>query len=213
MGKIFFVDFDGTITKNDVCETMVKRFASEGWYEINLLWEQRKISTEECANRTFELFQANLGDLNTLLDTVVIDDYFKDFVRYCRLNGYPIYILSDGYDYIIDYILKKENLDIKYYANGLIYNDGFTISCPHHNADCGLCGTCKRTLLAKLSPKGYQSYYIGDGVSDLCPANKSDIVFAKGRLLEYCQQKNIDVYPFNDFGDILTCINNWEQKN
>ena len=53
MQRIFFIDFDGTITKKDVCEAMVERFAADGWQEINLLWETRKISTEECANRTF----------------------------------------------------------------------------------------------------------------------------------------------------------------
>lgn len=206
MQWIFFVDFDGTITKKDVCEVMVREFAADGWQEINLLWERKKISTEECANRTFQLFRAGLEDLDTLLGTITIDEYFRDFVDYCRSNHHSLHILSDGYDYIIDYVLKKYNLHVEYFANRLIYNDGFTISCPHHNPDCGICGTCKSTLLTKLNPEGCRAVYIGDGTSDLCPAAASDIVFAKGRLFEYCRQKGIKAHPFDNFGDILSWL-------
>lgn len=206
MQRIFFIDFDGTITKKDVCEAMVERFAADGWQEINLLWETRKISTEECANRTFQLFQAGLEDLDTLLDTIAIDEHFKAFVDYCRSKNYPLYILSDGYDYIIEYILKKHNLDIEYFANRLIYNDGFTISCPLHNPGCGICGTCKSNLMTKLNPENRQAVYIGDGTSDLCPASAADMVFAKGRLLEYCRSKGIHAHPFDNFGDILSWL-------
>jgi 2-hydroxy-3-keto-5-methylthiopentenyl-1-phosphate phosphatase len=204
--RIFFIDFDGTITKKDVCEAMVEKFAADGWQEINLLWEMREISTEECANRTFQLFRAGLEDLDMLLDTIAIDERFKDFVDYCRSKGHPLYILSDGYDYIIEYILKKYNIGVEYFANKLIYNDGFTISCPLHNPDCGICGTCKSTLMTKLNPEGRQTVYIGDGTSDLCPASASDMVFAKGRLFEYCRNKGINARPFDNFGDILSWL-------
>ncbi|NLW06910.1 MAG: MtnX-like HAD-IB family phosphatase [Clostridia bacterium] len=210
MKRVFFIDFDGTITKKDTCEAMVETFAAAGWEEINLQWERREISTEECANRTFALFRANLEDLNELLDTIEIDAYFKEFIEYCLTRGYPHYILSDGYDYIIDYILKKYDLQLDYYANRLVYKDGFSIVCPHHNPACGTCGTCKTTLLAKLKPTDCRAVYIGDGTSDLCPATMSDLVFAKGRLLEYCREKGIQAQPFTDFRDILIWLKQTE---
>ena len=40
MKRVFFVDFDGTITKVDVCAAMVEAFAGDGWREINDLWEK-----------------------------------------------------------------------------------------------------------------------------------------------------------------------------
>ncbi|NLZ91101.1 MAG: MtnX-like HAD-IB family phosphatase [Clostridiales bacterium] len=206
MQRIFFIDFDGTITRKDVCEAMVEKFAADGWQEINHLWEMRKISTEECANRTFQLFRAGLEDLDMLLDTIAIDEHFKDFADYCRSKGHPLYILSDGYDYIIEYILKKHNLRVEYFSNKLIYNDGFAIYCPLHNPECGICGTCKSTLMTRLNPEGRQAVYIGDGTSDLCPASAADMVFAKGRLLEYCRNKGIKVHPFDNFGDILSWL-------
>jgi 2-hydroxy-3-keto-5-methylthiopentenyl-1-phosphate phosphatase len=63
MGIVLFVDFDGTITKEDTCAAMVEAFAGDGWREINDRWERKEISTEQCANMTFNLFQADLNDL------------------------------------------------------------------------------------------------------------------------------------------------------
>lgn len=211
MNRVFFIDFDGTITKRDTCEAMVESFAAPGWQEINLQWERREISTEECAKRTFQLIQANLEDLNRLLDTIAIDGYFKEFVEYCRAKGYPYYILSDGYDYNIEYILKKNDLQVDYFANRLLYEDGFIISCTYHNPACGTCGTCKTTLLAKLKQANCQAIYIGDGTSDLCPAAMSDLVFAKGRLLKYCRARGLEVQPFADFQDILAWLRQAEE--
>lgn len=211
MNKVFFIDFDGTITKKDTCEAMVEAFASAGWEEINLQWERREISTEECANRTFQLFRASLEDVNRLLDTMEIDACFKDFVEYCRTRGYAHYILSDGYDYNIDYILGKNDLQLEYYANRLVYDEDFSISCTYYNPGCGRCGTCKTTLMSRLKPAGCQTVYIGDGTSDLCPAARSDLVFAKGRLLEYCREKEIPVQPFTSFRDILTWLKKAEE--
>lgn len=44
--------------------------------------------------------------------------------------------------------------------------------------------------------------YIGDGYSDQCPARFADFVFAKGRLIKYCQQQNITFFEFRNFSDV-----------
>ncbi|NLT94902.1 MAG: MtnX-like HAD-IB family phosphatase [Clostridia bacterium] len=201
--KIVFIDFDGTITKVDTCQAMVEKFARDGWQKINELWEEKKLSTRDCANLTFRLFDATLEDIEKLAETMEIDEYFPEFVAQCRQNNYPIYILSDGYDFIIEKILAKFNLQIPYYANKLIYDGCFQIECPHHNEDCRLCGTCKSGLMNRLRSNGEKTVYIGDGSSDTCPASKADIVFAKGSLYKYCQANDIKATYFNNFGDIL----------
>ncbi|KAF1085804.1 2-hydroxy-3-keto-5-methylthiopentenyl-1-phosphate phosphatase [Sporotomaculum syntrophicum] len=201
--KVMFVDFDGTITQRDTCTAMVETFAGEGWLQINELWEKREISTEECANMTFQLFHATLADLSKLLDTIQIDEGFSDFVDFCREQGYPVYVLSDGYDFCIDYILKKFKFNLPYYANHLVYENGFRISCNYINRNCGLCGTCKRSLIESLTDTGSQVIYVGDGISDTCPARRSSQVFAKGRLFEFCRSEGIPAIPISGFADVL----------
>lgn len=203
MQRTIFIDFDGTITKRDTCDAMVKAFAGEGWQQINELWEKREISTEECANRTFKLFRATLDDLRNLLDTIEIDDTFGIFVNFCKKEGYPVYILSDGYDFCIEYILNKHGFKLPYYSNKLVYEKEFRITCTYYNQECGLCGTCKRSLIERLTEPNSQTVYVGDGLSDTCPAGYSSLVFAKGRLLEYCRTEGIPALPIVSFADVL----------
>lgn len=199
-------DFDGTITKVDTCFAMVQTFAKEGWQELNKLWEEKKISTTDCANQTFALFDATPEDIKGFLDTMEIDDYFKDFRALCREKGYELYILSDGYDFNIETILKKYGInDVKFFANRLLYEqgNGFSMESPSNNPICGNCGTCKTNFVKKLKEDGYQVVYIGDGHSDMCAAEKADVVFAKGTLYQYCREKGIEAVEFGDFRGII----------
>lgn len=203
MKKTIFIDFDGTITRKDTCEAMVEAFAAEGWREINEKWERKELSTKDCANETFKLFKAGLDEVSELMETIEIDDSFKDFLHFCREMGYKVYILSDGYDYCIEAVLRKYDLCVPYYANKMIYNHIFTIECPHYNESCGNCGTCKTKLMTALTQKGSQAVYIGDGYSDTCPATHADVVFAKKNLYEYCLEKGIIAIHYDTFADIL----------
>ena len=203
MKRVFFVDFDGTITLKDTCVAMTEAFAGDSWQELDAMWQKKEISTQECATRTFQLFNADLADLRKVLDNIRIDSCFGQFIDYCRDNSYPVYILSDGYDFNIEHIMTKHGYQLPYYANHLVYDEGFQIHCTYHNDACGQCGTCKKSLLESLTPLGYQTVYIGDGLSDTCPAAVCDLVFAKGSLLRYCRSHQIAAVPMEGFRDVL----------
>ncbi len=203
MSKVIFVDFDGTITKEDTCDAMVRVFASEGWEEIGRLWEEKKLTTAECANRLFELLNADLEDIGRLMDAMEIDEHFKAFLAMCEDKCYKVFILSDGYDFNIERILRRYDIQVPFYANKLLYDVGFRIQCPYQNADCGRCGTCKTNLISSLTETGDEVIYIGDGFSDNCAATHADLVFAKGSLYRFCQNNHVPAIKFEDFGDIL----------
>ncbi|HHW61438.1 MAG TPA: MtnX-like HAD-IB family phosphatase [Syntrophomonadaceae bacterium] len=203
MKKIFFIDFDGTITTLDSCTAMVEAFARDGWQEINQRWEQKELGTEDCANQTLALFDVSPEKLKDFLKNIAIDEFFPQFLQHCRKNGYPVYILSDGYDLNIQTILDEHQLQLPYYCNELIYTDCFQIRCPHKNDECGNCGTCKSSLMKRLKEKDSQTIYIGDGYSDICPASQADLVFAKEPLYSICQEKGIAAVPYQNFYDII----------
>ena len=203
MKKSIFVDFDGTVTKADTCAAMVDAFAKGDWERLNRLWEKKELSTEECANLTFQMFRATPEDIKELVESIDIDEYFKVFLAFCRERGYRVYVLSDGYDFNIRTVFAKHDIDLPYYANRLVYENGFRIKCQHGNPDCETCGTCKTRLMEQLREEGSQVVYIGDGYSDTCPAAKADVVFAKGALYEYCLDQGIPAFPFKDFSDVM----------
>ena len=203
---MFFIDFDGTITKQDVCSAMVTKFAKEGWEEINLLWEHGNLSTEECAQLTLDLIDVEPEQLEDFFEKAEIDKSFLDFVIWAEQQRYPISILSDGYDNYIEKVLARYELAIPYYANHLEYEQGWRIKCLHWDKDCQKCGVCKKDLMQELLQPGYISIYIGDGYSDVCPAEYADIVFAKDNLARLCTEKGIPFHQYNDFNDIRTKV-------
>jgi 2-hydroxy-3-keto-5-methylthiopentenyl-1-phosphate phosphatase len=210
MKRIFFLDFDGTITKTDTCNLLVETFAEDGWEDLNRLWEEKELSTEECANKTLKLFHASLDDLKKVLETVEIDDYFQQFLTFCQEKSYKVYVLSDGYDFNIETVFQKNGIELPYYSNKLVYDNGFKIECPLLNPSCGNCGTCKTTLMGELKEEGSQVIYIGDGYSDTCPAGHADLVFAKGALYKFCMGKGIKAVHFHSFNDIISYFS-WEK--
>lgn len=205
MKRIFFTDFDGTVTQVDTCYTMVQAFAKGDWESLNDLWEQKKLDTEEVARRTFALFDTDPKALDELLATLEIDPGFPSFARAVRKKGDRLYILSDGYDYCIRSILRREGLgDIPFYSNCLeISGRSFGMTSGRRNPDCGICGTCKRSLMRELRDGAGQVIYIGDGASDQCAGAAAEILFAKDGLARYCIRQDIPFHPFKTFFDIL----------
>ncbi len=205
MKRIFFLDFDGTITLEDSCFLMIQQFCRPGWEEINEQWEQGGIGTLECARRTFALFEASREELVMFLQQIPVDPGFKDFVKIAEENGDSIFILSDGYDLNIKTIFAANGIEpIPFYANKLLYTAGkFDLDSPYHNPLCEKCGTCKTNLLEKLRGEENQTIYIGDGSSDKCPVKQADIIFAKEKLMAYCKKQGYPAKGFERFQEII----------
>lgn len=129
------------------------------------------------------------------------------FLEFCSRKDYKVYIVSDGYNFNIETISKKYRLELTYYANHLVYQNGaFYMEPRYPNPSCGHCGTCKIELINCLRGEAAQVVYIGDGYSDLCAANCADQVFAKGVLFDYCREHGLPAVMFNDFSDILSSL-------
>ena len=73
---------------------------------------------------------------------------------------------------------------------------------------CNKCGTCKSNILESCQADYGKIVYVGDGYSDLCPARKADLVFAKGILwtrLSEKEQRGVRKYrSFRDVKDFLS---------
>jgi len=195
-----YCDFDGTITKEDSVNKFLEMYAPN-WMESEKLWIAGRISSRENAViQTGLLKNVSQKQLDDYIDSIEIDDYFLDFVNYVKSKNIKLTILSDGFDLFIQKILERYNLDIPYYANKLIYKDGrFSIEFPYYNENCiKKAGMCK---CGKVKEKPF--CYIGDGTSDLCIAEKADILFASKNLHIYCKENGIKHASFKSFCDIL----------
>ena len=216
--KVFkvFVDFDGTITKKDVGEELFIEFGDrefskkliedwnndlvlpkDGW---KALCDSVKIVDEE--------------KMKSFVCSIQIEDSFRKFVSYCRENEFELKIVSDGFDFYIRTILEKENLaDVEFTSNVLSFvNDRLEPSFPNSAEDCKCSANCKRNFVLKHSSDDDYTVYIGDGVSDRCPIQFCDFIFAKGSLLKFCEVNRITYFPYKDFDDVTKRIDELKNK-
>ncbi len=196
-----YCDFDGTITKNDSVNRFFEMYASKNWIDSEKLWIEGKISSRENAIIQVGLLKnVSQQQLDDYINSIEIDDYFLDFVDYIISNNIKLTILSDGFDLFINKVLERYDLDIPFYANKLIYDNGkFSIEFPHYNQNCD-----KKAGMCKCQKVKENSFcYIGDGTSDLCIATKADLLFASKNLHKYCKKNSINHIHFSSFRNII----------
>jgi len=207
-----FCDFDGTVTKKDVWVDALGRFIKDTneFDKVCKDFSEGKITSRICIKRELGLvedFDFNVFD--SYIDQQELDDYFLDFVKYCSENDFDIYLLSEGLDYYIKYVLNKFNIELPYFCNTLttVNNDGklkLTCDFPYSDEHCNSCGMSKRNILISNTNDLDKeiSVFIGDGVSDFCVSHYADIVFAKHSLASYCWKNNITYFDYKNFADV-----------
>jgi len=204
--KLVLVDFDGTITENDVGALLFNSFSRGKSKKIVSEWLQGKISSKECLQKECELIEITKEELKNFALSQKIDEHFPDFVDLCKGDKASIVILSDGLDYYIKLILRKYQLqDIPFYSNTVRFQDKRLVpEFPYYDKGCGNCGNCKKYHLRNLGRPKQKVIYIGDGLSDKCVVGEADFVFAKNDLKSFCKKEKIDYFEFKDFRDVIS---------
>lgn len=202
-----FVDFDGTITVKDVGEEIFKEFGEpEKVKKIidDLLSD--KISSRKCWDKLCKSAEPiDKYRLDNFIDKFEVDQEFKSFIEFCKINKIEIFVLSDGFDYYIDRVFANAGLrDINYYSNKLTIDENglMHVAYPYYDSDSPTSANCKKNHIINCSSDDDYTIYIGDGNSDKEAAQYCDFIFAKNSLLKFCSKEKISFYPFNDFYDI-----------
>jgi 2-hydroxy-3-keto-5-methylthiopentenyl-1-phosphate phosphatase len=209
---LVITDFDGTLSLTDVGYEVLLKFSSQDWDDIDRAYCSGQIGSKEAYGRICAI----LGGTRELMlefvaENTVVDPHFKEFYAFCREHDIDVKVVSDGLDFYIDFILSRHGLSgIPFYSNVMTFKDGkpLAIEFPHANETCNKCGTCKSNILESCQAGYGKIVYVGDGYSDLCPARKADLVFAKGILwtrLSEKEQSGLRKYrTFRDVRDYLS---------
>ena len=210
--KVFF-DFDNTITFFDVLDDIIERFSvNRDWVAIEKDWKKGEINSRHCLEAQLKSVRVTKKDLLLYLSLVKIDPRFHKFIAILKKEGMKPVILSDNFTFIINYILKNNGISgVKVYANRLRFSgDRLIPSFPNTNKQCGLCAHCKRRTLKK-DIRDKVVIYIGDGRSDICPAEYADLVFAKGTLLSHFRRTKRLCIGFYNIDDIYGYLKGLEK--
>jgi 2,3-diketo-5-methylthio-1-phosphopentane phosphatase len=199
-------DFDGTIAADDVGNRLFSKFADpELSATVVEQWKQGAISSRECLEKEASLARASRTELDRFISRRKLDPFFKDFVDFTKRRDIEVVIVSDGLDYYIEKMLIRNGLaHLEFFANLLqLVDENMHVKFPHYDLlDCRDCGNCKAYHVERYRAAGYFIAYVGNGLSDRCPSRCSDLVFAKGELLEYCRGNGVDYVEFQNFRDV-----------
>lgn len=197
-------DFDGTITREDVTDILLERFALPEWREIEAAWKAGRIGSRECMLRQVDLLRADIRDIDRCLDAIDIDPGFPAFAALARRHGVDLRVVSDGIDYAIHRILGRRGLaGLPVFANHLeiLEERRYRLGFPHASDGCAKgSGTCK-CRIARHGASEAIRLLIGDGASDYCAASSVHLAFAKDKLLTHCRDGNLPHVAFADFDE------------
>ncbi len=204
-----FCDFDGTVARQDIGNALFTHFAGDVAHDIAQRYVRGEITARECllAEAT-AAGNISPDELSLLVGQYAVDEHFREFKEFCAAKRIPLTILSDGLDFYIERVLHQNDLgDCIFYGNHLEFAEGeggttMRISFPYADSECHFCGNCKRNHMLTLSGNEDIIVYVGDGISDRCPVQYADIVFAKKSLIKYCQEANISYFEFSTFADV-----------
>jgi 2-hydroxy-3-keto-5-methylthiopentenyl-1-phosphate phosphatase len=207
---IVFCDFDGTITQIDVTDEILSELAHPSWEEVEQEWARGMIGSRECLTRQMALVDASAEALDNLIDSVPVDPHFAKFHQFLRRHRIPLYVVSDGFDYVIRRVLEHSGVNGSLRNGSHLFSSSLRIegnrlvtSFPHSPEPCEHgCATCKPAIMRRLGQNHRPVIFIGDGFSDRFAVETSDVIFAKRQLLAYCRERGIACTPFETFADI-----------
>jgi 2-hydroxy-3-keto-5-methylthiopentenyl-1-phosphate phosphatase len=201
-----FCDFDGTITEKDIGDELFKELGVFEPYHSHLIQGELDISDY------WKILCKSLGKtaeydyIYRYVDKYDVDSNFRMFAEFLREEEIPIKVVSDGFDVYIDSVLKRLELDwIPVHSNKMMFAAGKE-PVPYFPLASESCvckvASCKRNAVLNSCDHETIIVYIGDGISDFCAAEHSDIIFAKKKLAAHCNKYRIPHYPFTNFFDV-----------
>ena len=207
---VVFSDFDGTITRLDVTDEILEKYADPSWREVEAQWLRGEIGSRECFERQAALVRATAAQLDALIDAIPLDPDFPEFFSFLNDKDLPFYIVSDSFDYVIRRVMKRVGADGELLNGRHLFSTGLEFEAgrlravfPHSNHGCTHgCATCKPAVIRQVREKQQPVIFIGDGLSDRFAVEGADVVFAKHELLAYCREHGFACLPFETFSDV-----------
>ena len=202
--RTLVVDFDGTITEDDLLDTIAGTFGDPVVYqEVDDALDAGTLPLREVITREFKPVTKPLEEVvDWELETVRVRPGFRELVRLAKERGWRFLVVSSGFHELIEPILEREGVDVALHANRVDPRpDGWVVDWRYDDG-CEACGeSCKRSIVRNLVDGG-EVVYIGDGYSDRCAAEDSDRVFATRELARYLDERGVPYEHFDDFHEI-----------
>lgn len=202
-GTAILVDFDGTITEQDVGVVLLEQFSRTDWRTIEEQFERDEV---DIRGNMQEQFAHVPEDAETLVayarPLVTIRSGWEEFVAYCRERGLGLAVVSGGLDFYVEALLPRTDPTPSVHALRTEHTaDGWRVALPHDLVDEGGVGY-KEAIVERYRRWYREAWFVGNGVSDRGAARVADRVWAVEPLLSWCGVHGITASPFETFHDL-----------
>jgi 2-hydroxy-3-keto-5-methylthiopentenyl-1-phosphate phosphatase len=197
------VDFDGTACLHDVAEHLLIEFGDPSWPEYDAAWERGELDSRRVITAQAAMLGAPLERMRDYaLEHCPIEPTFPAFVRWLATEDVPVTVVSDGFGFYIEPILRAAGLgDVVVITNTWSQARGVPLRFDNGHAECIGCGTCKMGAVLEARARGAVAF-VGDGPSDRYGALYADVAFAKGALVEIARADGVPFLPWTTFDDV-----------
>ena len=205
------VDFDGTITMQDIGDVVIETFAREDWRPVSDQFKRGEISLRELWSAEVSYLRAEDNDAmrEYARDVARVRPGFHEFVNYCREHAISIEVASSGIRFYIDAVLEKAGvtgLPIASPSHAFDAQGRGLVTFENSLRDCGITAMCKCERVWQQRRLGRTVLFVGDGSSDYCAALQADHVVARHRLADYCTRENVPFTPFEHFDEVRAFV-------
>ncbi|MGA8302788.1 MAG: HAD-IB family phosphatase [Thermoplasmata archaeon] len=211
-----FLDFDGTLVDPNVAILLVERFADDGVrvaHEVDLQLHRGELTLRQAWDRQAALLRWEQipGMTDFVVREIPLREGARQLLDLIATYHVPTVVVSGGLDFYIRAVLEREGIALPFLSDAALPGEGGRLRVEHTygHAVCRQCGICKAQVVRGPLPPAQRTIFVGDGSTDRFAAEVADIVFARGRLLQYCQKSGIPSFPFEDFGPVTTRLTAW----
>jgi 2-hydroxy-3-keto-5-methylthiopentenyl-1-phosphate phosphatase len=202
------VDYDGTIARTDVSDTLMAEFVDAEWEAHVADYDAGRVGSRRLM--AWEIAQI-AADPTRLLATAAEqphDETFRPFAERALAVGIPVEVVSDGFGFFIEPAMRAMGVGWipVVTAETSFGPGGASIAFPNGDPDCYVCGTCKRNRVLAHQAAGRAVVFIGDGESDRYAAAYADTVFAKHSLVRLCVENEWPFERWTEFSEIQSWL-------
>lgn len=205
---VILVDFDGTITEDDVGVVLLKRYSTTDWQRIEARFAAGELDIVQNMQEQFSHVPHDGATLARYARSVItIRPGWEDLLRSCRERGVYMAVVSGGLDFYVEALLPPSDPPVEVHCLLTEYSpSGWRVFAPVRNPTGSEPTEFKQAIVNRYRERYRHIWFIGNGVSDRGAAQVADKVWAVEPLLSYCRDHGIEAVPFETFTDVWANI-------
>lgn len=211
LSGIFLTDFDGTMTRNDFYDVVLRRFPEIEAQKFWERYEQGQISHFQAMQGIYGQIRARSEQMADILREMELDPDLPNAVWRLERSDWSVKVVSAGGEWYILNLLDAAGVTLEVHANpgGFDPARGLTLCLPEGSPYFSpSLGIDKAAAVRQALALTDRVAYAGDGRSDLAPALlvRPALRYARGWLAEELRSRGEGFQTFERWSEIADSL-------